>query len=469
MFDLITDPEVIEGYLTDASNSKGWAEGLVRPSNAAEISEVLIECQRTSTPLTVTSQRTSTTGGPVPNGGWLISMEKLTKIISIDETTAVVEAGVLLGELQTELESRGKLFPPDPTSRHECSLGGAIACNASGARSFKYGSIRSWIISVEAILPTGEVVTATRDTPIPTDWPKVEWNQPAVKCAAGFYSADNLLDLIIGQEGALAIISRATIKLTTPSESFFSIFALFNNESDALDFVELIRDNPSNHPGVDPSLIEWFDRACLELIRTSSQSFPTSGVAGVWCEQEVRASELDDSLEKWFDILERYNADLECSIFAQDIRGHNELARLRHAIPAGINEQVVANKMTKVGTDCSVPNSALRDMMAEYKKAPMTSYLFGHIGDNHLHLNLLPKNDKELKLAKQFYKELCIKAIELGGSVSAEHGIGKLKREHLAEMVGQSTLNSFVALKRHLDPAWILGRGNVIAQSSNKS
>jgi D-lactate dehydrogenase (cytochrome) len=99
----------------------------------------------------------------------------------------------------------------------------------------------------------------------------------------------------------------------------------------------------------------------------------------------------------------------------------------------------------------------------------MESYLFGHIGDNHLHLNLLPKSASELKLAKQFYRQLCRKAVALGGSVSAEHGIGKLKREHLAEMVGQSTLSTFVALKRHLDPAWILGRGNVIAQSSTES
>jgi D-lactate dehydrogenase (cytochrome) len=322
---------------------------------------------------------------------------------------------------------------------------------------------------VEAVLPTGEVITATRDTAIPDEWPSVKWDQPEVKSAAGFYSADNLLDLIIGQEGALAIITQATIRLTTPSESFFSIFALFDSEADALNLVEILRDDPSDYPGVSPSSIEWFDGACLELIRAASPSFPKSGAAGVWCEQEVTASALDDSMEQWFDILERHNADLESSIFAQDKRAHNEIARLRHAIPAGINEQVVANKMTKVGTDCSVPNSALREMMEEYKRAPMESYLFGHIGDNHLHLNLLPKSASELKLAKLFYRQLCRKAVALGGSVSAEHGIGKLKREHLAEMVGQSTLSSFVALKRHLDPAWILGRGNVIAQSSTES
>jgi len=465
MFDLITDPEVIEGYLRDASNSKGWADGLVRPANTAELSAVVSHCQRTKTPLTVTAQRTSTTGGPVPEGGWLVSTEKLNKIISIDDDSAIVEAGVLLGELQSELESKGKLFPPDPTSRHECTLGGAIACNASGARSFKYGPTRPWIISVEAVLPTGEIINATRNTPIPNDWPKVDWKQPEVKSAAGFYDGNNLLDLMVGQEGALAIITKATIKLTRPAEAFFSIFALFEEEDDAINLVEALRANPNGYPAVSPSSIEWFDEECLKLIRSSSPSFPSSGVAGIWCEQEADSSALDISMEQWFEILEIHKADLEQSIFAQDKRGHDEIARLRHAIPAGINEQVVANKMTKVGTDCSVPDEALREIMAEYKKAPMESYLFGHIGDNHLHLNLLPKNSDELIIAKQFYRDLCRKAVELGGSVSAEHGIGKLKRDHLAEMVGPKTICSFVELKRHLDPAWILGRGNVITQS----
>jgi D-lactate dehydrogenase (cytochrome) len=290
-----------------------------------------------------------------------------------------------------------------------------------------------------------------------------------VKSAAGFYSANNLLDLIIGQEGSLAIITRATIRLTNPAEAFFSIFALFDSETDAMGLVEALRDQSTDHPDIDPSSIEWFDEACLELIHAASPNFPSSGAAGVWCEQEISDESLESSMEQWFDILDQHNADLDASIFAQDKRGHNEIARLRHAIPAGINEQVVANKMTKVGTDCSVPNAALRQMMEEYKKAPMKSYLFGHIGDNHLHLNLLPTNEEELGLAKQFYRDLCRKAVELGGSVSAEHGIGKLKREHLAEMVGQDTLESFIDLKEHLDPAWILGRGNVISQSSNKS
>ena len=139
--ELIQDPEILEGYLCDASNTRGTAEALVRPKTTEEVAEVVRHCQKNAIPLTVTAQRTSTTGASVPDGGWLLSTEHLNKVLAQDE----VEAGVILGQYQNELAKAGKLFPPDPTSRHECSVGAAIACNASGARSFRYGPTRPWV------------------------------------------------------------------------------------------------------------------------------------------------------------------------------------------------------------------------------------------------------------------------------------------------------------------------------------
>ena len=141
----------------------------------------------------------------------------------------------------------------------------------------------------------------------------------------------------------------------------------------------------------------------------------------------------------------------------------SQLLALRHAIPAGINEQVVRNGMPKVGTDLAVPDAALDEMMDAYEAATLPHVLFGHIGDNHLHLNLLPRTAAELEEAHAFYDALAHRAIALGGTVSAEHGIGKLKRRHLAWMVGDEVIDQFRSLKRHLDPAGILGRGNVFA------
>ena len=142
--------------------------------------------------------------------------------------------------------------------------------------------------------------------------------------------------------------------------------------------------------------------------------------------------------------------------------GERGLHAVRHAIPAGVNETVVANGMPKVGTDFAVPDSALEEMMKAYDAVDLPSVCFGHIGDNHLHLNLLPRTAAELERARDLYTTLALKAVDLGGTVSAEHGIGKIKRGLLAQMVGPETLSGFSALKLHIDPAWILGRGTLL-------
>ena len=130
---LITDPDILAGYLTDASNTTGHASGLLRPRNAEEVAEALQRAREAGESVTVTARRTATTGAPVPEGGWLLSTELLARIHGPDHA----EAGALLGEVQRAAEDAGWLFPPDPTSRNECSLGAAISCNASGARSFR--------------------------------------------------------------------------------------------------------------------------------------------------------------------------------------------------------------------------------------------------------------------------------------------------------------------------------------------
>ena len=177
------------------------------------------------------------TSGPVPDGGWLLSMEQMDHVYADDD----VGGGVILGEHQDALEEQGKLFPPDPTSRYECTVGAAIACNASGARSFRYGPTRSWVEAVEVVLPSGEVCWADRDTPIPADWPQMVWEEPEVKTAAGFYPADNLLDLMIGQEGTLGIITRARLKLIPVPAAVLGLVCFFPDLTSCIAFVECAR------------------------------------------------------------------------------------------------------------------------------------------------------------------------------------------------------------------------------------
>lgn len=455
---LITDPSLIVGYLRDASNTEGHADGLLRPNDAHEVAAILRDCQANRRPVTVTAQRTSTTGGPVPDGGWLLSTERLSRVHHIGPDHAVAEGGVLLGELQRAIEAQGRFYPPDPTSKDECSLGGSIACNASGARTFRYGPTRPWVEAVEVVLATGELLTATRDTPIPASWPRPRWREPQVKTAAGIYPADNLLDLIIGSEGILGVITQATLRLTALPPRVFSILIPFPSAQAGLDFVMR---NRRGGP-LSPRLMEWFDEHSLDMVRARVPDLPAEAKAALWCEQEATDEEADALMEAWLAALEESGALMDAVIFADDPQSLERLRRFRHALPAAVNERVAHNGMPKVGTDFAVPDEALPEMMAAYAEVTLPHVLFGHIGDNHLHMNLFPRTPDELVAARAVWAALFRRAISLGGTVSAEHGVGKLKRRFLAEMVGPEALSSFVALKRHVDPAWILGRGTML-------
>jgi D-lactate dehydrogenase (cytochrome) len=463
---VVTDPAVIEGYLTDASNLRGRAEALVRPRDPDEVAAVVAHCQAEGIPLTPTAGRTSTTGASVPDGGWLLSTEALREVLEIDvgRDRATAEAGVMLGALQEAIEQRGRLYPPDPTSRHECTLGASIACNASGARSFRYGATRRWVEALQVVLPTGELREVRRGDPIPDDWPAIDWPEPPLKTAAGYAPGRSLLDLLIGSEGTLGVVTRATLRLTDLPADVVGLVAFFDHRQAATGFVRRARDAARADPRgmLSPRCLEYYDSACLAVAAERLGWVPDGARAALFCEQEVEAGvEPEAHLEAWLEALVEAGALADDTVLATDAPGRARLYALRHAIPAGINERVVANGMRKVGTDLAVPDEALDRMMDAYEAAPVPSVLFGHMGDNHLHLNLLPRSPAELEAALAYYDELAQLALELGGTVSAEHGIGKLKRKHLEWMVGPAVIERFRALKEHLDPAGILARGNV--------
>lgn len=472
----ITDPAILAGYLTDASNLPGHAEALYRPRDAAGVAAVLRRCQQDGTPLTVTAKRTSTTGASVPMGGALLSTELLTDATSHatdatshatshatdarDATSRWVGAGVLLGDFQRQVEAEGLFFPPDPTSRLECSVGGAIACNASGARTYRYGPVRPWVEAVEFVTPTGEIRLVTRETPLP--WPVPVWREPAVKTAAGYCPADNLLDLIIGAEGTLGVITAAKLRLIPLPAHVLTFFAYFPDEPSLLSFLADARslggrwpDPPATAKNVGPRCIEFFDRRALDMIRDRLPEVPAAHAALlIEVEHDGEAP-----LEFWFGLLTDRGALLDDTIVAEEETGRLKLQRVRHALPATVNEIITRNGVQKVGTDFSVPDAALPEMLRAYDAVPMAAVCFGHIGNNHLHMNLLPRDQAELVQARAIYLGLARQAVALGGSVSGEHGIGRLKKAHLALMVPEEVREGWRRLRRAADPGMILGRG----------
>jgi FAD/FMN-containing dehydrogenase len=442
----ITDPSILEGYLRDASNLRGHADALYRPRTVEELQEVVATCQASGTPLTVTARRTSTTGAPVPMGGALLSTEMLDRVLGPEEA----EGGVLLGQFQAELERTGRLFPPDPTSRNDCSLGGAIACNASGARTFKYGPTRRWIEEVEVVLATGERLVVDRTTPSP--WPVPRWTEPAVKTAAGYFPADNLLDLLIGSEGTLGIVTRARVRTLALPSHVLGLVAYFPTRGGLLAFVARAR-------AMGPRCIEYMDRPALDLVRGRLPAVPSAEGCLML---EIEHDDPEPPVEPWFDALVEHGALVDDTLVVTDAAGRARLHALRHAAPAAINEVVARRGLTKVGTDFAVPHERLAEAMAMYDAVPMETACFGHIGDSHLHLNLLPRDPAELARAKELYGELARQAVAMGGTVSAEHGIGRLKRAHLAGMVPASLIEAWRAMRTAADPAGILGRGVMV-------
>ncbi|MDI1241512.1 MAG: FAD-binding oxidoreductase, partial [bacterium] len=301
-------------YLTDASNMPGGhAEKLLVPENEAEIAEILREANEKRIPVTISGARTGTVGGAVPFGGWVISLEKLNKIKSIDKDNlrAVVEPGVILADFEKAVEAEGLFYPPDPTE-WSCQIGGTVATNASGSRSFKYGATREFVVGIRVVLPNGEALALRRGQPagslgalkIPT------YKRPDVrKNVSGFFNDQPLdaIDLFIGSEGTLAVITEIELSVLPKPEGFFSGIIFFPKNEDLLAFVDAVKQSSFGSRTcrqdaavrVDASLIEYFDERALAFIEEKFPETPPGMAGAIFFEQETTSENEDALLEAW--------------------------------------------------------------------------------------------------------------------------------------------------------------------------
>ncbi|MBK9216407.1 MAG: FAD-binding oxidoreductase [Chloracidobacterium sp.] len=490
-----TQPDEIQNYLSDASFIQGGtAERLFLPESAVEVADILREANAAGVPVTIAGARTGTVGGAIPFGGYVVSMERLNKIVSIDKEamTAVVQPGVILGDLQKAVEAEGLFYPPDPTERI-CQIGGNVATNASGARSFKYGATRDYVKAVKVVLADGESLDLRRSCGLPACQVNTEsgrviefaaptYSRPRVrKNASGYFAGEALdpIDLFIGSEGTLGVIVEIELALLPKPEGFFSGIVFFADQSDLLAFVNEARlkswerrKNPvATAPGsdIDATLLEYFDAHSLGFIRERFPETPEGMAWAVFFEQETSAENEDAVFEAWNALLEKHNADTDRSWFTTNEQDREKMRSFRHAMPLAANERFARNGFKKVSTDMAVPPDRFRSFLKFYDDLLAPSgieyVIFGHIGDCHLHANLFPKTEAENERARHLYGRCVAQAIMLGGTVSAEHGIGKLKRKYLAAMMGERYLNEMAEIKRSFDPKGILGRGNMFDES----
>ncbi|HKS26295.1 MAG TPA: FAD-binding oxidoreductase [Pyrinomonadaceae bacterium] len=491
-----TISDEIEAFLTDSSNLEGGhAERVVLPESSEEVAEILRAASGTGTPVTVSGAGTGLVGGRVPFGGVVLATDRLNRIKEISRASsgglAVAEAGVMLSEFQRSVEAEGLLYPPDPTER-SCFLGGSVATNASGARTFKYGPTRDYINRLKIALATGEVLDLRRGEihadasgrlVIPlSNGRRVEARLPSYrmprtrKHASGYFVSEGMdaIDLFIGSEGTLGVITEIEAKLLDVPENVLGGIAFFETEEKLLAFVREAREaslmtRRESLEGIDARALEYFDNESLSFLRSTFSQVPERARGGaLFFEQETTSATEDELMSEWLRLLERHGALVDDSWFAVEEKDRARLREFRHQLPVLVNEWLARHGQRKVSTDMAVPDAEFPSMLRFYKETLAESRLqhviFGHIGDNHVHVNIMPRDEMEARAAREIYLRFVERAVSRGGTVSAEHGIGKLKRDYLRLLYTEEHLREMAALKRAFDPRGILGRGNIFSE-----
>jgi len=423
--------------IEDASGFRGDADRLITPASEPE----LLETIAARVPITIVGARTGLTGGCVPQDGWAVSLEKFRRM-EICSGRAIVGPGISLDEVQAAAARTGQFYAPDPTER-TASIGGTIATNASGSRSFRYGSTRRHVLRLRVAMMDGSVREFRRGDKLDFDVPALPLPN-TTKNTAGYPLAPGMdwIDLIAGSEGTLGIVTEAELQLLPAPRDVLAGVVFFETDAAALDAVD------AWHKIEGLRMIEYFDARSLKLLETDAG-------AALLIEQE------NGDIDFWAD---RAPGD---SWFAMNDQDRERFRRFRHALPELVNDTMRRRGFLKLGSDYAVPLERNRHMLAFYHaelmQADLDYVIFGHIGDAHVHVNILPKSPEQFEAGQRLMLDFARHAVSLGGTVSAEHGLGKRKRNLLELQYTAKQIEAMQDVKRRLDPHWLLNRGNLFA------
>ena len=492
-------------FLRDESRRIGTADSISFPESEAEIIEIVHKIRLLRQTITLQGARTGIVAGAVPYSGHVLNLSRMKNISkpSYDKQAngcyrITVQPGVLLSEVREVLDKEGLFFPPDPTET-SCSIGGMVACNASGALTFRYGSTRDWVHRLRLVLSDGDIIDIERGKTfahrrsfsIRTENCRVIEGQlpsyimPKTKSAAGYYVADNMdmVDLFIGMEGTLGIVTEIELKVIPKPSVIHGLTVFLPSQDAALKLVRHLRGEAIEGltpPPISPVAIEFFDSRALDLIRkvkTEHSAFEKIPAlkphyhTAVYAEFHGKSEQtLEEATMQMMEVVVALGGSDEDTWYATTPRELEPIKAFRHAVPEAVNLLIDERKrhtpgITKLGTDMSVPDEYLEAVVELYEADldanNLDSVKFGHIGNNHIHVNILPHTLSEYELGKSLYLSWAQKVVEWGGSVSAEHGIGKLKVPLLEIMYGKKGIEEMRALKALFDPDMILNPGNL--------
>jgi len=487
-------------YLRDESRRAGTAESISFPRSQDELQAHLLYARDAGKPVTVQGARTGITGAAVPDGGHIVNLAKLTAVSAPREREPGVagvtaEPGVTLDALRQSLATAAGgtwFFPPDPTET-SASVGGMIATNASGARTLRYGATRNYVTGLRILLADGDRLSLRRGEHyadgrrfrLDTDGGRTiegalpSYTVPDVKSAAGYYVADDmdLLDLFIGAEGTLGVVAEADLRLAPAPPAVWGLQVFLPGERAALAFVRRVRE--AGWSAV--AAIEFFDARALDLLREQKRINPAFGAVpdmppawhtAIYVELHGDEEAVEETMMNVSEAMVACGGDEDATWLAADSRELERLKTFRHALPEAVNLLIDERRrtepaLTKLGTDLAVPDGALETMFAMYHAAldehGLEYVIFGHVGNNHVHVNILPRSKEDYEHGKSIYLDWAQQVVALGGTVSAEHGIGKLKTAMLEAMYGAAGIDEMQALKALFDPEGRLNPGTLFS------
>jgi len=381
-------------------------------------------------------------------------LRSLTTVLPVDTNAKTVRAGAgaLVGDIKRAAAATGLLFAPDPTSEEESTIGGAIACNASGARTFKYGPTRQHVQSLKVVMANGDLREFRRSN--------------LEKNTVGYAFAHDPIDWFIGSEGTLGIIVEAELSLLELPKHVVGLAVFFKTEGEALNFVVTARESPA----VAPRCIEYFDDQAIAIARAdpAGAMVPSGAMTMIYVEEEV-TGDLDSTLVKWGELIETHATDFEPIVFDGEAR-LRDARKMRHSVPATMNERGGKHRQAggrKVSTDWAVPYARLgeairtaRSIVSEHQIPQPVIY--GHAGNGHPHQNFVARDREELTTIEMAVEQTLRHVIAVGGTVAAEHGIGKIKRRWLPLQMNALQIAMMGAVKRELDPLGLLAPGNIL-------
>jgi len=458
---LSRDADVRLAYARDASGLELIPDAVARPTTIAEVADVVRAGVGDGTCVTAAGAQTSTTGASIVDRGVLLSLRGMARVLDIDpvERVARVEPGVILGALNDELAPLGLRFAPDPTSEHEATIGGAIACNASGARSLRYGATRAHVRALRVVDGRGDVLDFRR--------PNLEKN------TVGYHVAQDPVDWIVGSEGTLGVVVEAELALVPLPRREIGLAIPFRSERAALAFVVAARERGDDARGPRPQCLEYFDDEALAIARKDADSarWMEGAAALVYLEQALDDDADDDALSSWLALGESLGAMADDIAVYDDAVAIRAARRFRHAVPSFMNERGSARRAfggRKVSTDWAVPYRRLAEALDAARRAADAQGVappvcYGHAGNGHPHENFIAQDADELARINVAVGETIDFVLALGGTVAAEHGLGRIKRHWLSVQLSPLQVEVMRSLKQLLDPRCTFAPGNVLS------